>query len=167
MKEILDLHGKTEQQEMKLSWEQKLDIEAEAEKYANEHSNKGSDLNTGMFMGYSAALLNHTPKEEKEEWISVESGLPDINESVLVEAFYLKCGKPVSEIFVGYMDEYGDLYSMPTDEIFGWQFNDVVVRWRKLPTPPKEAEQKTIKHEIRIRSQLCSLCHIPALRRMG
>jgi hypothetical protein len=85
----------------------------------------------------------------EQKWIPIEDGLPKVDDVVLVETNYLESGKEVVEVFTGFMDEYGDLFSFPSEENYGWQFNDVVRRWCKIPTrpalpsPPLSKDSKT------------------------
>lgn len=87
--------------------------------------------------------------QAEQKWIPIEDGLPKVDDVVLVETNYLESGKEVVEVFTGFMDEYGDLFSFPSEENYGWQFNDVVRRWCKIPTrpalpsPPLSKDSKT------------------------
>lgn len=69
-------------------------------------------------------------------WISIDEGIPDICEKVLVVTEYLDKGKPASEMFVGYLGEDGDLYSIPNDDNYGWSFKECVTFWMHLPESP-------------------------------
>ena len=80
--------------------------------------------------------------QQADDWVRVEDGLPEIDTPVEVITKYENwaSGKKVnqSDRFIGYMDEYGDLIICPTDDSYGWQFNDCVTKWRPLPSPPKQ-----------------------------
>jgi len=80
--------------------------------------------------------------QQADDWVRVEDGLPEIDTPVEVITEYENwaSGKKVnqSDRFIGYMDEYGDLIICPTDDSYGWQFNDCVTKWRPLPSPPKQ-----------------------------
>jgi hypothetical protein len=88
------------------------------------------------------ALQQLSQEPQQTGWVSVEERLPEISEVVLVETHHFDNSNGnrvlIIETFVGYMDEYGDLYSKPTDDNYGWQFNDVVKRWQPLPAPPQQ-----------------------------
>jgi hypothetical protein len=70
----------------------------------------------------------------KPKWISIAEGLPEVDTPVYVITEYLDTGKPWSDYFIGYMDEYSQLICCPNDEDYGWQFNDCVTHWMPLPT---------------------------------
>lgn len=69
------------------------------------------------------------------EWRLTESELPEIGHSVEVITEYQNKGEPESQRFIGYMDEQGDLFSLPEDGHYGWTFEECVIQWRCL-TPP-------------------------------
>lgn len=74
---------------------------------------------------------------ESKEWIKIEDGLPEVNKDVEVITEYFDKGKPATQRFLGYMDEYGELITLPEHDGYGWQFNDCVAWWRKLAAIPK------------------------------
>lgn len=90
----------------------------------------------GMENGQSACLdgIEWALSQMEPEWVAVTERLPEVGVPVIVETEYRNCGIPVEDCFMGYMDEYGDLIVHPTDEDYGWQFNDCVTRWK--PQPP-------------------------------
>lgn len=82
-----------------------------------------------------AAFIAGAIWQEQQGWVRVEDGLPENGKSVEVITEYLDRGKEASDHFIGYMDEDGDLIACPTEEEYGWQFNDCVKKWR-YTTPP-------------------------------
>jgi hypothetical protein len=110
---------------------------------ANKHWLK-SDLERTIALNVCMGILEQQLSKEPQQtgWVSVEERLPEISEVVLVETHHFDNSNGnrvlIIETFVGYMDEYGDLYSKPTDDNYGWQFNDVVKRWQPLPAPPQQ-----------------------------
>ena len=77
-------------------------------------------------------------EQMQPEWVSVEDRLPEIDKSVIVKTAFFRDRKYETETFIGFMDEYGELYSLPEGESYGWQFNDCVTHWMPLPEPPKQ-----------------------------
>lgn len=75
-------------------------------------------------------------QDQQPKWIPVTERLPEIGHVVLVQTLYMDKGKPTTDCFSGYMDEYGDLIVHPTDENYGWEFNDCVTHWMPLPDSP-------------------------------
>ena len=72
-------------------------------------------------------LKYHTPKEEKEEWISVEDRLPEIGQKVVL-----------SRDLIERTQEYVTTFNQ---EDLNWLKMNDVTHWMPLPAPPKEAEQ--------------------------
>ena len=73
-----------------------------------------------------------TPK-----WIKVTDFLPKIGHSVIVYVEYVSKGIDTNQTFCGYMDEDGDLISMPEDDHYGWSFAECVTHWMPLPEMPE------------------------------
>jgi hypothetical protein len=73
------------------------------------------------------------------KWIKSTDSLPELGERVLVHTEYetmTKNGRvPMHDIFVGYMKDDGELYSLPEDISYGWDFIECVTFWSKI-TPP-------------------------------
>jgi hypothetical protein len=86
-------------------------------------------------------------RDAADEWTRVEDELPEVDTPVEVITEYISSGKPMSDRFIAYMDEYGDTIICPTDESYGWQFNDVVVMWRKLLAPPNSNQVNKNEYE--------------------
>lgn len=85
-------------------------------------------------------------------WVGIEEGLPEIGKSVEVVTEFMNKGKPATEIFIGYVGEDGELYSLPVDDNYGWPFKECVAFWRyvqEFPTPsappiPTEEDYKRL-----------------------
>jgi hypothetical protein len=92
-------------------------------------------------LGFRSGASWQSSQPINSRWVSVETELPEIDEAVELVTEYLMSGKLCSHRFIGYMNEYGELYSLPEGDSYGWQFNDCVTMWRylsELPQPPKQ-----------------------------
>lgn len=78
---------------------------------------------------------------DNTQWISVDTK-PEVGTPVFVRTEYVNksSGRNVTmnDYFVAYMDEHGDTIICPTDESYGWNFNDCVTHWQPLPSPPNQ-----------------------------
>lgn len=78
-------------------------------------------------------------------WIKVEEDWPEVGRNVLMRSEYLDRGKDASDIFVAYLGEDGDVYSIPLDDNYGWSFKDCITHWMPLPQQPSESPAITDK----------------------
>lgn len=69
-------------------------------------------------------------------WLRIDQGLPEVGKNVIVVTEFLDKGKPASDMFIGYLGEDGDLYSIPEDENYGWSFKECVTFWCAAPKFP-------------------------------
>lgn len=73
------------------------------------------------------------------KWIKTIDQLPEIGERVLVHTEYESITPTgnieMHDIFVGYMKDDGELYTLPEDDSYGWDFEECVTHWCKI-TPP-------------------------------
>ena len=76
-------------------------------------------------------------KQFTPQWIKVTDFLPKIGHSVIVYVEYVSKGIDTNQTFCGYMDEDGDLISMPEDDPYGWSFAECVTHWMPLPEMPE------------------------------
>lgn len=65
-----------------------------------------------------------------------EKELPEVGHHVEVITEYESKGYPASARFIGYLNEEGDLISLPDDDHYGWTFEECVTYWRYLSEPP-------------------------------
>jgi hypothetical protein len=73
------------------------------------------------------------------KWIPIEEGLPNVGESVLVVTEYLESKVEKSDTFYGYMGEDGELYMLPEEDSYGWQFDDCVTKWARINSDESES----------------------------
>ena len=76
--------------------------------------------------------------------------MPDVGKHLLVELNYYDHGKPVTETFVGYLHKTRDLYSLSTDESYGWEFAECVTRWMYVAqlTSKERTDLKQIREKL-------------------
>lgn len=114
---------------------EELAKEFDAKLYRDESA---SDYLQKAFVNFYEFVQSQSSPVEERGWVRVEDELPEIGKYVEVITGYYCKGKPASQRFIGYINEEGDLASLPEDDNYGLLFSECVTYWRYLSKPPKQ-----------------------------